>query len=542
MNEHDTITAGSIWPDRKDYHKSVQHRLSLVVGVVLFVSMTITGAVLTNQHTETIKGTFITSLLIQGRTAADLSSRLILGTDVPDGALLTDICQNLKQDNTSIFWVGVSDTNGFYIAHTDIRKVVSGATASNFSSVAAGHSRSHTADMHMIHDDTMFVRIAIEKDGMTAGAVTIAASTDIIRQARMESIRTIGAIIFAIMSVGLTLQVLLTRHSLRAIKTITDAVRHHTESDKTLLIPHKRHDELGYLAASLEVMDQQLTAAQRTRLQHEQMSRELDFARELQASILPEVWPNSPNYSFAGAYCSARQTGGDYYDFIHIGADRLAFLVADVAGKSLPGMLVMLLTREAIRKAGRRVEDPGQLLIYLNDELRGQIKRGTFVTMFYAILDINTATIRFASAGHNPLIRIPSDEKQPQLIKTSGLPLGVYSQQKFNEQLQLDTLQLQTDDLLVQYTDGINEARNGQNEEFGTDRFLQLLAHYRQDTPKNLVTKVLQEHSRFVGDTEQYDDITLLVLRWTSSIQTIEHAPVMQEDVALTVSGVQDYV
>jgi len=521
VNSSNDMALQSFRPDPSKYRKSVQLRLSIIVGIVLFVSIGITGAVLTNQHTEEITSTFITSLRIQGSTAADLSTRLILGAEVPDGALLTDICQNLKADNKSIFWVGISDTTGRFIAHTDISKVVTESKAPVLFNNSLEDSPRDLTSVYKVSSDTLFVKAVIEKDGLEVGDVTIAASTGLIRQALLESIRTIGSTSLIIMLLGLALQIIITRQQLRPIRIITDSICNHTDVEAKLQIPINSYDEFGYLAASLEAMDVQLGAARRTRMENERVAKELEFARELQGSILPESWPNTSRFAFAGAYNSAKQTGGDYYDFIQIDSNRLAFLVADVAGKSLPGMLVMLMTREVIRKAGRRLGNPRELLIYVNDELRKNIRSGTFVTMFYGILDTTNSSLTFSSAGHNALIHIRRESTEPSLLNKSGLPLGVYPNQTFEQHLQENTCHLNEGDLLIQFTDGINEARNIEDTEYGMDRFLRTLWRFREESAHSLVEKVIADHQRFIGEAEQYDDITLVVMKWGASGQAV---------------------
>jgi sigma-B regulation protein RsbU (phosphoserine phosphatase) len=189
-----------------------------------------------------------------------------------------------------------------------------------------------------------------------------------------------------------------------------------------------------------------------------------------------------------------------------------------VSGKSLPGMLVMLLTRDLIKRLTRNVPDPARLLSNLNRELLPNIRKGMFVTMFFGVLNKRTGQFRFASAGHNPLIVIRSDGRPHELQRPKGYPLGMMAPDIFDERLESGEIQLSPGDWLVQYTDGINEAHNPADEEFGMDRFVQLLTTYRGLSPERLVAETLRQHEAFVGAASQFDDITLLAMKWNGSM------------------------
>jgi sigma-B regulation protein RsbU (phosphoserine phosphatase) len=244
------------------------------------------------------------------------------------------------------------------------------------------------------------------------------------------------------------------------------------------------------------------------------MTRELEIAREIQANILPKAYPKGREFQLAGAYRSAREVGGDYYDFIEFREELLGILIADVSGKSLPGMLVMLLTRDIVRKLARQVNEPAALLSAVNTELLANIKKGMFVTMFFGILDKARGTFSFASAGHNPLIVVRQETGKAEAIKTKGFPLGMVDTDTYEARIESGEISLLADDGLVLYTDGVNEAQDATGEEFGIDRFVRVIEQNRDSSAEELVEEILQQQSLFVGDAPQYDDITLLAIKW----------------------------
>jgi sigma-B regulation protein RsbU (phosphoserine phosphatase) len=186
-------------------------------------------------------------------------------------------------------------------------------------------------------------------------------------------------------------------------------------------------------------------------------------------------------------------------------------------------MLVMLLTRDIIIRLARSIEKPADLLAEVNRELLLGMKRSMFVTMFYGVLDRVTGSFTFASAGHNPLIRVKGRTGEPEMIKTKGYPLGMMAPGSFGERIETGQIMLSTDDWLIMYTDGINEARNDASEEFGMSRFLKTLEAHKFCSPKELTEKILGRLEQFTSSVPQFDDITLLSMKWTAKTVDTTH-------------------
>ncbi|MCK4574605.1 MAG: serine/threonine-protein phosphatase, partial [candidate division Zixibacteria bacterium] len=146
------------------------------------------------------------------------------------------------------------------------------------------------------------------------------------------------------------------------------------------------------------------------------------------------------------------------------------------------------------------------------------IKKGMFVTMFYGVLDKETGHFTFASAGHNPLIRLKGDGGEPELIKTRGYPLGMMPSAQFDRRIESGELTLAPDDWLVQYTDGVNEAQNPAGEEFGMGRLVDMLVFNRDLEPEEFVRDSVGKHTAFVDTAPQFDDITLVTMKWMAGV------------------------
>lgn len=503
------------WPEPGQFKKSIRREFSLFVSGMILVLVLITGYVITRLHVETVTQSVIDKLLVQARSYSGSAGKLIISSDKPDALLLGNICNRLAEDNPEVFWAGIADKSDKYLAHTDLKKVIAGEY------MAAVPDQQFEQNLREgetfgIHGDTIYISVPVADRGLTVGRLQVASSARPIADARNATLLTMAAITLLILFIGLPVMMVLLSRKLRPIRLITDSLKKISPEDVTLDIPVRSKNEFGYLAETLRVMGDKLNLAQKELLEKERIARELEIAKEIQDNILPKGYPAAERFEFYGTYRSAREVGGDYYDFIKIDDRRLAFLVADVSGKSLPGMLVMLLTRDIVARLARTFLEPAPLLSEVNRELSKSIKKGMFVTMFYGLLDTLTGEFTFASAGHNPLIKLSGNSGQAEQIKTKGFPLGLMPPDQFSRRIETGRLMLSAGDWLIQYTDGINEAQNENQEEFGMERLAELLEQARGLSPKELVQATLKQHDSFVGNAHQYDDITLLTMKWMS--------------------------
>ena len=400
------------------------------------------------------------------------------------------------------------------------------------SSVETDVSTLRPGETLYLKDDTILIAIPIREADVPLGTFAVASSAHQVADARRSSIVTVASITVLMILLGLPVTMFILHRKLRPISVITSHLRGIRMDDISLDIPVSGRNEFGFLAETLKVMGSKLNTAQKETIERERIAREFEIAHDIQANILPKAYPKTDRFEFAGAYSSAREVGGDYYDFIDFDDDHFAFLVADVSGKSLPGMLLMLLTRDIVKEVTRTVQDPAQVLSAANRELLPNIKKGMFVTMFFGLLDKVSGHFRFASAGHNPLIHMIANTGDVQLIKTKGYPLGMMPPKPFESRIESREIQLGEGDWLVQYTDGINEAQNSDQQEYGMERFVDLLKGQAGLPPAELAGEVLRHHQAFVGAAPQYDDITLLAMRWTTLQSDQEATHNMKESIS----------
>ncbi|MFH1314566.1 MAG: SpoIIE family protein phosphatase [Candidatus Eisenbacteria bacterium] len=501
------------WPEASQFKKSIRLEFALYVSGIMIAMMLVMGYIISSRYVKTVTQSVVDKLLVQARSYSEPAGKLIIAGDAPDALLLNNICKKLADGDPDIYWAGITDDRDTFIAHTDIKQVINSA---KMRPVRSGQFQKmlKPKEGFSLGRDTVFIAVPIAENNVALGNLSVAASAAPVRKARTTSIVTVATITLIMAGIGIPVTIAVLRRRLRPISIITDHLKTVDLQNISLDIPVTSKNEFGFLAETIRVMGSKLGAAQKELIEKERMTRELEIAREIQANILPKAYPTGVEFQLAGTYRSAKEVGGDYYDFVEFDDDRLGILIADVSGKSLPGMLVMLITRDIVKRLARSVREPAELLTAVNADLLGNIKQGMFVTMFYGVLDKKTGEFKFASAGHNQLIVIKGDTGKSELIKTRGFPLGMMDSDTYKKRIESGKIMLSTNDWLIQYTDGVNEAQNIDGEEFGLDRLMQIIQERRDKSPGDLVSEMLREHDLFVGDAAQYDDITLLAIKW----------------------------
>ena len=238
------------------------------------------------------------------------------------------------------------------------------------------------------------------------------------------------------------------------------------------------------------------------------------IAEELQANLLPRQTPRPPGYDLSAFYRPASKVGGDYYDFVEIDADHLGLLVADVSATGIPGAIVMTETRALVKSEAVRSPSPAETLMRVNRELHKDIKRGMFVTMYYAILDLPKRLLTCVSAGHNPMVLSRKSSKTCHLINPNGLALGIDKGPLFEKTLQEQQIELSTGDRFTFYTDGIVEAMNESNEGFGQNRLYLRLKQLSEEGSPDLLRRLMEEVDRHRGSAPQLDDMAIITGRF----------------------------
>lgn len=238
------------------------------------------------------------------------------------------------------------------------------------------------------------------------------------------------------------------------------------------------------------------------------MERELDIARKIQQSFLPKSLPDLPGLDISAAMMTARQVGGDIYDFVKFDSGQLGVMIGDVSGKGIPASLFMSMVAGFFKFLSTPMVTPEAVLFNLNAKLVKENSSNLFVTVFYAVFDIKAKTMAYANGGHLPILYLSAGRKEEFLDVEEGTPLGLmdgnYSGRRIG---------LRPGDIFVFYTDGVTEAMNKKGEMYERERLVKVVESNRDKSSEALVKAIEKDVRRFEPVTKQHDDITVIVVK-----------------------------
>ncbi len=284
-------------------------------------------------------------------------------------------------------------------------------------------------------------------------------------------------------------------------------------------------DEIQALSEAIKTMEleineyiQDLTTVT---AEKERIGAELNVATQIQADMLPRIFPAFPEREEFDVYATmnpAKEVGGDFYDFFLVDDDHLAVVIADVSGKGVPAALFMVIAKTLIKNHAQNQEAPGTVFTQTNEQLCEGNDAGLFVTGWMGVLEISTGKFVYVNAGHNPPLLKRAGGTFEWLKSRPGFVLAGMEGVRYRE----NTLQLEPGDRLYLYTDGVTEATNSHEELFGDERLQNALNEYMDLPVEQFLPKIKECIDAFVGDADQFDDITMLALDYQSKGET-EH-------------------
>lgn len=240
---------------------------------------------------------------------------------------------------------------------------------------------------------------------------------------------------------------------------------------------------------------------------------EWDFATELQTAGLPQKFPPFPDrteFDLHAGMVTAKEVGGDLYDFFLLDETRLAFVVADAVGKGLPAAIFITLARTLLKAVAPRLDRPGECLSTVNSMLCVGNDSLMFVTAFYGVLDLTTGILDYANAGHNPPYVLRVNHAPHVVPRTGDIVLGVIEDHRYKT----GQITLAACDTLVCFSDGVTEAVNPRGELFGEDRLKTLLTNHSGAHPTAVLGAIIGDVDQFMSVAPMADDVTLLVVRF----------------------------
>ena len=313
--------------------------------------------------------------------------------------------------------------------------------------------------------------------------------------------------------------IVLGKKIVRPLNTITRRISELSETNLEFKMEdvYRTGDEVEVLAESFAALSHKtveyVDEVKRVTAEKERIGTELQMATQIQEGMLPSIFPAFPERKEFDVYATmdpAREVGGDFYDFFLIDDDHLCMVMADVSGKGVPAALFMMASKIILQSTAMLGKSASEILTRTNEAICSNNRMEMFVTVWLGILEISTGIITCSNAGHEyPTIRKAGD--QFALYKDRhGFVIGGMSGVRYREY----TLQLKPGDKLFLYTDGVAEATNGNNELFGTERMVEALNIDPDASPRDVLANVRRAVDAFVGDAEQFDDLTMMCVEY----------------------------
>ena len=367
----------------------------------------------------------------------------------------------------------------------------------------------------------------LHEDGTMAGYVMADISMNDVMNTRQTFLITLVGLLAAVAAVFLvTFLFILRRMVLHPIDLLTQATGDFIQSNEEELAagtatvnvpPIRTGDEVELLADSFRKMEEDMISYIREFMkataEKERIGAELNVATQIQADMLPRIFPafpERPEFDIYASMTPAKEVGGDFYDFFLMDDDHLALVIADVSGKGVPAALFMVIAKTLIKNHAQNRETPGEVFTQTNAQLCEGNDAGLFVTAWMGVLEISTGKFVYVNAGHNPPLLKRAGGQYEWLKSRPGFVLAGMEGIRYRE----NTLELMPGDTLYLYTDGVTEATSSAQELYGEERLQAALNEASELPVSQLLPRIKNCIDTFVGDAEQFDDITMLGLQY----------------------------
>ena len=360
-----------------------------------------------------------------------------------------------------------------------------------------------------------------------------AGAQGIFRRDAKRSIRTVVILTAVVLVLACSTALILASRIVKPIERMTKRINTLSEEDSVFRMEdaYRTGDEIEFLADSFASISQRTKEyiAQITSItaEKERIGTELELATRIQADMLPNIYPAFPERSEFDIYASmdpAKEVGGDFYDFFLIDEDHLCMVIADVSGKGVPAALFMMASKIILSNNAMMGKSPAQILTDTNAAICSNNREEMFVTVWLGILELSTGKLTAANAGHEyPALKRAGGRFELYKDKHDFV-IGGFDDTVYGEY----TLTLEPGAKLFVYTDGVAEAMDGGREQFGTERMLETLNASPGASPEDTLKSIREAVNRFVGDAEQFDDLTMLCFEYkgrSAPEETAEERP-----------------
>lgn len=289
--------------------------------------------------------------------------------------------------------------------------------------------------------------------------------------------------------------------------------------------------EFGFIPDDLNMLrafaDQAAVALENARLveeslEKERLAQELKIAHDAQMKLLPKSMPRLKELDIDAICITAQDVGGDYYDLFHFSENRLGIVIGDVSGKGSAAAFLMAEVKGIIKSLAHTHISPREVLIRTNELLYDNLERKFFISLIYAVIDLNVMSLTFSRAGHCPLLFGRAQNLEARFIEPKGIGIGLTHGNLFNQPLEEHQIALNSGDTLLFYTDGLVEAMNSRKEEFEESRLLQIFTHTTHLDSQSIKNTLVKEVYAFMNGANTHDDLTMVVVKVSETFKKVQ--------------------
>lgn len=483
--------------------------LSTLAGVLFFV---IAGS----QADRRIRQTYSASWINFTRTAASASATRILSRAAD--AEFDELALTMARPDSSLDYLVITDVHQMILADTRGPENVH----TRYALPAGVHSAPYdTLQQLSAGGQAGYYLISPAMAGGREVGFVHAAITGAPIAGQQRAMRTLTAIYAGCgVLLGWVLSILLSGWFVRPLRRLSGQVQGMAGRGTEEAQSARGGDEIQQIIGAFTTAADRIHQTEREYYSRELARREWETAEELQKALVMSEIPTIPGFEIGTLYRSAKYVGGDWFDVFPLDDHSFVVSIADVSGKGVPGALVMATVRTAVRLLAQKHPEPAELLSAVHSFVAGNIRSGMFVTMYLAIIDHRAGVVKFASAGHTPMLFFRAAENEVFAVNPRGWPLGMRLPEdaSFASRLEAGNLPLQSGDVFALFTDGISEARNAKREFFGVDRLRTLLAGKHRLAADEIAKTIYARMSEFAGDAPARDDLAAVVVKRTTEI------------------------
>lgn len=495
----------------------ISMRVILSVTTVALISASlISFAWLAEGHTRSaLVQEMETRLLLEARNLASLSVDALL-TEYPE-LTLCPLVSEVQTGRPDLAFVVVLDHQNRIRGHIDLQELDTEFNLAGELTEQTGRSGGPSlkpGERILGNRDLLVAAVpAQHANGRLVGSALVGLKRAYVEEIVARPRQSFLYLTFGLLIAGIAVTLLMMSYFLKPIATLRQGLERIGRGDLDTDIRVKTRSELGQLARNINGMAHRLKESQAEMLEKERLDHEMSLASQIQQSLLPEESLRAGEFECLGANRAAAEVGGDFYDYFPLADGCIGLVVADVSGKGLGGCLVTSMLAVLLRSLRDQHTSPRELLIALENEMRGSLARGTFITLFYGILNPADGKFTFASAAHSPLFVFRARDQKVDEYKTRGIPLGAMKRGILGTTLEDHTIELADGDLILQYTDGLNESWNpGRQEQFGYERIKELILGHVGRGHRALLNSLVSAAEEWARPGRIEDDLTLLTL------------------------------